>query len=273
MKLFKKRELEENEIGGIDQVWACGGGVQSVAIAALIYTGKLPKPNHSWIVDVGHEKSSTFEYVKEILQPKLLEVGVELHIIKTLDYADNLFFGNKNAMKLPLYLIENGIVKKLSTRCSNSWKTRISNKWLKSKGVKRCDKWLGISIDEKQRVASSRLKWNVNKYPLVDMGITRSDCIDLIARMGWPKPDHSFCYICPNQSDMQWQQTKENYPDDFRKAVEAEKEIRGVNPNMFLHRSCNPLDEINFDNYKFNGFYVGKKYYGNKLQGVGGIKS
>jgi hypothetical protein len=224
--------------------------------------GKLSKPDYAWIVDVGWEKTATFKQVDNITA-KLAEVGVTLNVIKTVDYFDNALFDDSGFMKLPLYLKDGGIVKKLSTHCSGKWKQQVANKWLRSKGVDRCDTWVGISMDEKRRMKPSRLQWNQTRYPLIEMGIRREDCIDLIARMGWPKPEHTSCFICPNQNDFQWYALKERYRDsDWRRALEAERAIRERCPNMFLHRTCIPLEEIDFSMYGGAATVIGKECYG-----------
>ena len=41
------------------EIWSCGGGTQSGAIAVLIGQGKLPKPDLCFMTDTGREKSST----------------------------------------------------------------------------------------------------------------------------------------------------------------------------------------------------------------------
>lgn len=244
-------------------VWACGGGVQSTAIAALICLGKLPKPDLAWIVDVGWEKSKTFDYVRATITPKLDEVGVRLEIIKSIDYVDNSLFEPTNNCRLPLYAKgSDGIVRKYKTHCSGLWKQRVAHKWLRSKGVKRCDTWIGISVDEQRRMKESHVKWNQNRYPLIELGLRREDCIDLIARVGWPKPEHTACYLCPNQSDFQWQDLKENYPEDWARAVEADEYIRSINPDLYLHGSCKPLKEKAFNTTYTGRFFVGKECFG-----------
>lgn len=40
----------------IRDLWSCGGGTQSAAIAALIVRGDLPKPDLSIIVDTERER-------------------------------------------------------------------------------------------------------------------------------------------------------------------------------------------------------------------------
>jgi hypothetical protein len=255
------RTVEENRREK-HQVWACGGGVQSTAIAALITLGKLPKPAHAWIVDVGWEKASTFDYVKAVLIPKLNDAGVTLQVIKTKDYRDNSLVDKGNNINLPVYEALDGVVRKFDTRCSGSWKQKVAAKWLREQGVERCDTWVGISIDEKRRMKPSAKKWNQNRYPLIELGLRREDCIDLIARMGWLKPEHTSCYLCPNQGDFQWQTLKERFPSDFQKAVEAERFIQTVNPNVYFHRLCKSLDSIRFDAFGVGSFFIGKECFG-----------
>jgi hypothetical protein len=269
--LMRKRELEKSERDGISQAWACGGGVQSTAIAALICLGKLPKPDFAWIVDVGYEKSRTFDYISSVIIPKLSGVGVELNIIKAVDYLDNSLFDRTNNVKLPLYeKTTDGIVRKYKTHCSGYWKQTVAHRWLRGKGVNRCDTWLGISVDERRRIKVGPRKWNQNKYPLINLGLRREDCIDLIARMGWPKPEQTSCYLCPNQSDYQWQDTKQHYPEDWEKAIAAEEYIRSVKSNLFLHVSCQPLKEKKFDTNYIGGLFVGKECFGDCYPNRGG---
>lgn len=47
------------------EVWSCGGGVQSVAIGALIVGGKLPMPDVAVIADTGRETGRTWAYRPE----------------------------------------------------------------------------------------------------------------------------------------------------------------------------------------------------------------
>ena len=244
----QKKKLAENEKNGIMQAWACGGGVQSAAIAALIYTEKIQKPDYAWMIDCGWEKTKTMEYVVSVLTPKMAEVGVTLNIIKTTDYTDNSLFDKSGNPVLPLFVKkpDGTRIKYTIPHCSGPWKNQVANRWLRSQGVKRCDTWIGISVDEAKRAKKGRLKWNKNRYPLLEMGIRREDCIDYIARLGWPKPEHSACLVCPNQNDWQWMDLKANYPDDWQMAVEADELMRDENPNLFLHGSCEPLRHVTF---------------------------
>jgi len=225
-------------------IWSCGGGVQSSAIAALIIKGKLPKPDYSITVDVGYEKTSTWKNINEVLQPSLATVGVNLQIIKTLDFRDNNLFDNTNHLVLPAYrLNEDGSKVKFNTHCSGGWKMKVVMKWLRQQGVQTAYNWIGISTDERRRIKHSPYVWYTWGYPLIKLGMDRSACHMIIHDMGWKRVLHSSCYICPQQNDEQWRFTKHHYPADWEQAVKIDENIRDRDPRLFLHRSCKPLED------------------------------
>lgn len=237
------KEREDKKKGIIPKiVWSCGGGVQSSAIAALIIQGRLPKPDFSVTVDVGYEKSSTWVNIKQVLQPALAKVGVNLQIIKTTDFRGNELFDKTNHLKIPGFrLNEDGTRSKLHTHCSAGWKMTVVMKWLRQQGVQVARGWIGISADERQRIHPSEYAWYTWDYPLINMGIDRKGCHSVINEVGWPRVLHSSCFICPLQSDEQWRYIQHYYPNDWNHAVEIDNQIRARDPRLFLHRSCIPL--------------------------------
>jgi hypothetical protein len=50
--------------------------MNGTAIAALIVTGKVPKPDLAVIADTGREKSATWDYLERYIVPALQSVGV-----------------------------------------------------------------------------------------------------------------------------------------------------------------------------------------------------
>lgn len=226
-------------------VWSCGGGVDSVAMAVLIYQGELPKPDYAIMTDNGYDASYTWDYVNQILKPKLSEVGVELHIIQSQDYVDTSIVKNGQVV-LPAYSWQDGKPVRFNTKCSGAWKLTPVKRWLKDQGVKRCINWVGIAADEGQRVKQSRLQWISFKYPLFERNLSRRDCKRLIRAAGWPIPLRSSCVMCPQRTDNQWLDMRDDYPDDWNKAIEIEKEIHKTHHHVFLHRSLRPLSEADF---------------------------
>lgn len=234
------------------QVWSCGGGTQSAAIAALIVNGKLPKPDLALIVDTEREKSGTWEYAEAVLIPELRAVGVELVRVRKSDFATVDLYSHKGTLLLPVFTSQSGEVGKLNTYCSGEWKRDVILRWLRAQGVgvTSCKCWIGISVDEMRRMRHSRVAWAQNRYPLIEpeYGLTyrRSDCLAEVQRAGWPAPPRSACWMCPNMGDFEWREMKVNYPEDFAKAVQFEREIRATDPHAWLHESCQPLDEVDF---------------------------
>lgn len=232
------------------QIWNSGGGVQSTAIAALIITGLLPKPDLAVIADTGREMSTTWEYMDRWTAPALREVGVILHRVPKSRYATVDLYGgkDKNTLLIPAYTTQGGEVGKLSTFCSNEWKRDIVRRWAtREYGVTAATNWLGISADELRRAGKlSKGKWQV-RYPLIELKRNRGDCYGIVQRMGWPEPPRSSCWMCPNHREDEWQWQRENAPVDFRRAIQFGKYIQKRDPHVWLHQECKPLDQVDFD--------------------------
>lgn len=228
-------------------VWSYGGGVQTVALAALILLGKLPRPDLVLMADTGREKSSTFDYLHEIIQPELSSIGLQLEILKAADYATVGLYSHTGHLLMPAFTTHAGRVGKFPTFCSNEWKTRVIHRRLTELGIDSVRMWLGISTDEAHRMKDSRLDWIENYYPLCDLEISRTQCVEIINRMGWPLPKKSSCYDCPNMTDSEWLEVKREAPHDFRRAVEEERGVRDRDSSIFFHKSCRPLDEVVFN--------------------------
>lgn len=223
------------------QILSYGGGIQTAAMVVLALTGRLPLPDHIVMADTGREKTSTFDYIDEVVTPALGRVGrkvkIASHDLATVD----LYSGNGDLL-IPVYT-ETG---KLPTFCSTEWKERVIKRWLSAHDITPVDCWIGYSTDEASRAdRKDDLIWYKRRYPLIEKGISRTDCEIIIQDYGWPLPYKSACYMCPNQDDDGWLETKTNYPADFAKAVELEKEIQEFD-SIWLHESRQPLDQVVF---------------------------
>lgn len=94
------------------------------------------------------------------------------------------------------------------------------------------------------------MKGDVNKFPLLEHNISRMECLDWMKDQGYPLPPKSACIGCPYHNDKMWLDMKRNDPVSWADAVTFDRIIRripGVNSMCFLHRSCKPLDEVEFN--------------------------
>lgn len=110
---------------------------------------------------------------------------------------------------------------------------------------------IGISLDEASRAGLSRQRWIVNDYPLINAGMNREACVQLLAEHGAPPMKKSSCRFCPYHSDRYWLELRRDYPIEWLKAVEFDRAIRdmsmsGAKSPVYLHRSLKPLDEVSF---------------------------
>lgn len=240
------------------EIFSSGGGTQSTAIAALIIQEKLPRPDVIVIADTGFEKATTWQYLDAVVRPALAGIGLEVHRIGP-EWATQPAHGNRflshngNTVLIPGFTTQTeGEVGKLSGYCSNTWKVEVVNRYLrKNFGIptREQKRWIGFSLDEAKRAARMMLgadyRAGMVRFPLIhDCPLHRADAIQIVKDMGWPDPPRSACYLCPNQDDKEWQ---DNTPEENAQAAIYEIEIQKNDPNIWLHRSCQPIGTVTFD--------------------------
>ena len=232
------------------EIWSCGGGVQSTAIAVLILQGRLKRPEYAFITDTGRERESTWNYFWRVLKPEMLRIGLDIEVVYKDEWATNDLYGGEEGktLLLPNFTNINGSVGRTPTFCSSKWKRDVAKRWMRKElGANHVSNWLGISTDEMKRVRASRELWCQHRYPLIfDIPMSRQQCIALVQDFGWPTPPRSSCWMCPHHDDNEWIDIRDNYPEDFASAVQLEREFRKTDPNAFLHKACVPLDEVEF---------------------------
>jgi hypothetical protein len=225
-------------------VWSCGGGLQSTAIGVLIRQGALPKPDLSGIADTGREKSATFEYLREHLQPYMDHAGVAIEILpKSLSTVD--LYNGSGTLLIPAFTGTG----RFPTYCSGSWKRDVMERWMRLKGVKTCTLWIGFSLDEMSRCSwKDRHKWCEISYPLIDLRLSKEGCKRIIRKAGLPLPPKSRCWCCPHQNAAEWREVKAN-PEEWAKACELDRQIRETDEenSLYLHSSRVPLESADLD--------------------------
>lgn len=230
-------------------VWSFGGGVQSYGILALIQLGELPKPELVVMADTGRERSAVWDYLEEIGRPMFERLGLPFVVVGH-EWATVDLCGSNNDLLIPAYSQSS----KLPTFCSNEWKRRPFMRYLRSVGYgpeRPVNVWLGMSLDEVDRVKKSDVEWAANYYPLLFGGSRRyyrADCIAAIQRVGWPVPPKSACWMCPNRDVSTWREMAADGSGDIGRAIQLEQEIR-QNPkftDVTFHRSRVPLADIDF---------------------------
>jgi 3'-phosphoadenosine 5'-phosphosulfate sulfotransferase (PAPS reductase)/FAD synthetase len=215
-----------------------GGGVQSTALLVLAATRNRDfervmggRTVYALFCNVGDdsEHPATIEYVRDIATPWAAERTVEVVTLqphKKALLAHILDHDNPETLREPIPVRGmNGAP--LSRSCTADWKVKRLGRWLKDQGC-GLDKppatvAVGISVDEIERAGRGRdEKWERRVYPLLDLGLRRSDCEQVIRDAGLPVPRKSSCFFCPFHSPLSWREQRRDEPELFAKAQHLE---------------------------------------------------
>ena len=231
-----------------------GGGRQTVAMCVMIAKGVLQRPDVIVMADTGRENPMTWEYLDTYVKPMMAKLDLEIEIAShNLATVGDIYALNGD-MILPAFTSDG----KLGGFCSNEWKKRVVDRWLKKKDMTGGIRWLGLAYDEKRRWQRQHNKqdgkWKT-VCPLVDLLLNTDACLQIIENAGIPQPQHSSCYMCPHKWNDQWKYIRDNHPEQFAEAVRIDEEIREHNHNnrnekgglLFLHHSRVPLKEADLD--------------------------
>jgi len=258
-----------------------GAGVQSTTMALMALHGEIePLPEVAIFADTQSEPRAVYAHLKwlrGVLEPTLPVEVVSAGSLKDTQLRATLETGTR-FVSIPYFsknpeaaLNDIGIMRR---QCTSEFKIKPLNREVRRRlgvGVgQRAPKgaatmWLGISTDEAVRAAPSRNKWAHNRFPLIEAGMSRQDCLRWMERHGYPRPPKSSCTFCPYHSDAVWREMKLTDPESWREAVDVDRALRGVRgrkngtgkPIMrgegFLHRSCVPLEEVDLRNAEDRG--------------------
>lgn len=115
------------------------------------------------------------------------------------------------------------------------------------------EQWIGISLDEADRMKPAQKKWIYNRWPLVDRNLTRQDCLAWMRTHGFPEPPKSACTFCPFHSDAQWLQLRTTDPTTFAAVVQFERDLQDACRQQetligvpYLHDSLKSIDTVDF---------------------------
>lgn len=87
--------------------------------------------------------------------------------------------------------------------------------------------------------------WQVNRWPLIELGMSRDDCTTWLLDHGRPLPPRSSCWFCPNRPAAFHTWLRREHPELFDQAVELDEFLRhginGLRGQAYLHPSATPL--------------------------------
>lgn len=267
------------------KIISLGLGQQSTTLYLMSSIGFVKRADYAIFSDPGSESKATYEHLKWLKKWSKQNNGIPIiHTGKKSIYKD-LIHGTGNSGKrfasIPAFTKdENGSIGILRRQCTEEYKTHEIFKAIRRlygiKARKRTpdtEVWLGISLEEIERMKYPRTKWMTFVYPFINVKswktghetipfttlFRRSDCIEWLTTNNFPIPPKSACTFCPFQSDQRWRELKLNQPKEWNKVVKLDKLIRnskhkGVEKPIYLHRSAQPLEEVDLQENQLDMF-------------------
>lgn len=231
-----------------------GAGVQSSAIALMAAAGEIDPPDCAIFADTGWETPGTYEWLDKL--DRLCPFPI--HRVSERSIKDDLTKQEGRYVAVPFFLSGGGLGRR---QCTHEYKLKpISRKLrqLLSKGPRdriapgTVQNWLGISVDEAHRMKDSRVKWQINHFPLIDLRMSRADCSAWLKRAGHGSPPKSACVCCPFRSPEMWREIRADN-EIWREVTEVDRKIRNggtiqaSQQQQYMHRQLVPLDQADID--------------------------
>jgi hypothetical protein len=238
------------------KVVSLGWGIQSTTLAFMSALGDLPPIDAAIHADTTHERSATYAFA-ERWTPWLEAHGV--HVITTRADANRLDRWKTSLMvTIPAFTWGAGdhIRGQMRRQCTDDWKRAPMRRWLQAnRHGQPVEQWLGISLDEWQRARDSDRQYIGNRYPLIEMRMTRNDCANWLERHGLEVPSKSACVFCPFHNDQAWREMKCENGLDWQEAVRVDEAIRKARPpyDLFVNRHLLPLVDVNLSTPQDHG--------------------
>ena len=273
---------------------ALGAGSQSSALYVLAAQGdrRVPPLDVAIFADTGDEPAKVYEqldrleaYGKRLRGPRIMRVSIPsgrpLSELMLTHYVP-----------IPAFTLAAGKRGMLLRQCTTEMKVKPINAWLREHelGVpaggrvgpdQRVLCLKGFSIEEIGRVKPSNEAWLDIAFPLIDAGLYRWHCQQVLVDAGLGRFVKSACVYCPYRGDREWRRMRDEEPADFAKACAVDEAIRntaqkgqryefvqadgtmasrrigtpgrgpegrnGVRADaLYVHPSCRPLREIDF---------------------------
>lgn len=258
------RQFSKPVEGATLRVISLGAGVQSSVLALMAAQGEVgPMPDAAIFADTGYEPRQVYEHLRwlsGVLPFPVLTVTVG-NIRE--DSVGGCNSTGRRFASMPFFLDDDGAPGMGRRQCTSEYKIKPVQRKIRelcglAKGARAkgslVEQWIGFSTDEFTRMSRSRFRWIVNRWPLLELDMSRNDCVEWFkSRYTERELVKSACIACPYRSDAEWRALTEQ---EFEDACEFDDAIRNhpkMNGKQYVHRSRKPLREVDFSTAEDHG--------------------
>ena len=210
-----------------------GGGTNSTAMLIGMVDRREPC-DLILFADTGGEKPHTYEH-NERFSAWLVEHGMPpITVVRKGGKPETL---EENCLRMKMLpSIAYGF-----KGCSHKYKIEPQDSFCNNNSVCRATwdagnkvvKLIGFDMDEPHRAQIPEDKKYRYRYPLIEWGWGREECVQAIERAGLPLPGKSACFFCPSSKKVEIKVLRRMYPDLAARAVALERnaeltEVKGL---------------------------------------------
>jgi hypothetical protein len=220
------------------RAFSFGGGQQSVACLVLASQGRIDYPLFLFAnVGKDSEQPETLRYVEEYARPFAASHGIELAELSRVGRAGprrgetrtllaDLERPDSKSIPIPVRMAGAGPG---TRQCTDRYKIKVIADELARRGAteeRPATVGIGISLDEIHRANNrSRIPHESVTYPLLELGLRRTDCQRVITAAGLPVPPKSACWFCPMKRPTEWHELRRTQPELFEHACALEDQL------------------------------------------------
>ena len=257
------------------KILSFGAGMQSTALALMSCENAVCKkkkkpyplvPIYDAVIfcDLGLEPPWVKEQM-EFTRRSCESAGIFFHVLDTPLYQDfTQNFGERRTISIPWWTLkEDGHKSRMPRNCTLDYKVNEITKyvrwellgykkgqWLRPADVKAHEMHMGFSAEESRRCHENPHKLFINKFPLVEMGLTRADNYKYILEVWGLDTKASACAFCPFHRNYFFQYIRKNEPKTYQEIVAMDHLLRDKNPkppmdsDLFISRSRKRIEDL-----------------------------
>lgn len=280
-----------------------GAGVQSSTMALMAAHGEItPMPDAAIFADTQAEPESVYKWL-DWLETKLPfpVLRVSKGNLAEASLLVKISSKGKSYTKyaIPAFIWDGKSQGLLMRQCTSDFKIEVIQRKIREiRKSQPVEQWIGISLDEVDRMKPATIKRKVkeeycdlfgiarirestsvlphpyitNRWPLIEARMNRTACLKWMEEHTYPKPPRSACTFCPYHSNEEWRRLRDEEPKAFQDAVvyerrlqETMKQVSGFRGVPWLHRSMIPLDQVDFSQPRDQGSFR------NECEGMCGV--
>lgn len=230
-----------------------GAGVQSSTLLLMAVHGEI-QIDRAIFADTQWEPRAVYDWLGETLMPIAEKAGIPVDVVTAGNLREDSLSKKGWIMSTPMYVAGTATAAPgmLQRKCTNGYKLRPLQRRIRALGATAktpVTVLVGISLDEAQRMKPARVQYIRNEWPLVNLRMTRNDCVRWLERHGYQRPPKSACIGCPFRDDRSWRAFKEGGSAEWADAVDYDARSRGLSNakerrDLYLHRSLVPLPMV-----------------------------